>query len=143
MDSTPDPASIAPDPVTGDSAAAFLDRYAAAISADDLDAIAECYAYPALAVSPLGRLVIAEPQQTRDFFAQNGERYRAQGIQSVTVRDVETDAAAPSVWVGRAVLVHHDGSGAEVGTERQAYQLVAVDGALRIAVTTPLDAPSG
>lgn len=118
----------------------FFDRYAEALSAGDLDTIAECYAYPALAVSRLGRVAIGDPQQVRDFFAQNGQRYRDRGITSVEICNVRAEFDDTGLWVGCAHLQNLDAQGEIVDVERNAYQLLQEDGAWRIAVTTPLDA---
>jgi len=54
-----------------------------------------------------------------------------------------TDVEVPGIWIGRLVLENLDESGAPVGIEHNAYQVVTIeDGTRRIAVSTPLDACS-
>ena len=117
----------------------FFERYAAAISSSDLDAIADCYAYPSLAVSRLGRVAIAEPDQVRAFFGENGQRYRDRGITSVQITNIHAAFDEDGLWLGSAHLENFDDDGEIVDVERNAYELIHEDGAWKIAVTTPLD----
>jgi hypothetical protein len=88
-------------------------------------------------------LAITDPQQSRDFFSQGQHFYRGRGIQGVRARDIVTDVEVPGIWVGRIILENFDESGAQVGIEHNAYQVVTIaDGTRRIAVSTPLDAYS-
>lgn len=94
-------------------------------------------------MTALGCLAITDPQQSRDFFGQGQQFYRRQGIQGVRARDIVTDVEVPGIWIGRLVLENLDDSGAPVGVEHNAYQVVTIeDGTRRIAVSTPLDAYS-
>jgi len=94
-------------------------------------------------LTALGCLAITDPQQSRDFFGQGQQFYRSQGIQGVRARDIVTDVEVPGIWIGRLVLENLDESGAPVGIEHNAYQVVTIeDGTRRIAVSTPLDAYS-
>jgi len=88
-----------------------------------------------------GCLAITDPQQSRDFFGQGQQFYRSRGIHGVRARDIVTDVEVPGIWVGRLILENLDESGASVGIEHNAYQVVTIeDGTRRIAVSTPLDA---
>lgn len=128
-------------PTATESIEAFFARYTGYLTAGDLDGLADIYHYPALAVTAMGCQAINDPQQTRDFFAQGQQRYRSRNIQGVTATHIQTDAEVPGVWVGRLILQNLDDSGAPVGQERNAYQVVTdSDGRRRIAVSTPLDA---
>jgi hypothetical protein len=118
---------------------AFFEAYAQALTEIDLDALADCYHYPSLAVTRLGCQAIDSPDTTRDFFAQNGRAYHERGIQSVRIVRVRASYDQQGLWVGFADLENLDNAGGLVGVEHNAYQLVLVDG-WRIAVTTPLDA---
>ncbi|NLG70711.1 MAG: hypothetical protein GX495_01540 [Chloroflexi bacterium] len=119
----------------------FFARYTRYLSEGDFEGLANIYNYPALAVTALGCQAITEPQQTRDFFKQGREFYLSHGIHGVRARDIVTEIEVPGIWVGHLKLVNFDQSGAEVGEERNAYQVVTLpDGSRRIAVTTPLDA---
>ncbi|OZC89004.1 hypothetical protein [Rhodococcoides fascians] len=118
----------------------FFDRYTGYLSSGDIDALADIYHYPALAVSPRGCLAVTDPQQTRDFFSQGQQFYRSRGIQGVRAKDIVTDIEGNGIWVGHLLLENLDADGNSVGVERNAYQIVLdADGARRIAVTTPLD----
>ena len=118
----------------------FFDRYTGYLSSGDIDALADIYHYPALAVSPRGCLAVTDPQQTRDFFGQGQQFYRSRGIQGVRATDIVTDIEGNGIWVGHLLLENLDADGRPVGVERNAYQIVLdADGARRIAVTTPLD----
>lgn len=119
----------------------FFIRYTGYLTAGDLDGLAEIYNYPALAVTARGCAAIADPDQTREFFAQGQDFYRSRGIQGVRARDIVTEIEVPGVWVGHLLLENLDSDGSPVGTERNAYQVVTLaDGTRKIAVTTPLDA---
>jgi hypothetical protein len=119
----------------------FFARYTRYLTAGDIEGLAAIYNYPSLAVTAMGCLAITDPQQSRDFFSQGQHYYRSRGIQGVRARDIVTDVEVPGIWVGRLVLENLDDSGAVVGLERNAYQVVtAEDGTRRIAVSTPLDA---
>jgi hypothetical protein len=119
----------------------FFARYADYMTEGNIDGLADIYNYPALAVTAMGCLAITEPQQSREFFTQNRNRYHAREIYGVRARDIVTEIEVPGVWVGHLVLENLDQAGAPVGKERNAYQVVTLqDGTRRIAVSTPLDA---
>ena len=59
---------------------AFLDRYAGALAAGDLQGIAACYALPALVVGDGGVIPVAEAAQVEAAFAGAADAYRAQGV---------------------------------------------------------------
>jgi hypothetical protein len=119
----------------------FFARYTGYLTAGDIEELAAIYNYPSLAVTAMGCLAITDPQQSRDFFSQGQHFYRSRGIQGVRARDIVTDVEVPGIWVGRLVLENLDDSGAGMGLEHNAYQVVtAADGTRRIAVSTPLDA---
>lgn len=119
---------------------AFFDRYARALSEIDLDALAELYDYPALAVTRQASLAVVDPDQTRRFFAANGRRYKDQGVDAVRIVDPRPGYDERGLWVGLAVLENLDAAGAVVGVEHNAYVLVDRGAGWRIAVTSPLDA---
>ena len=131
-----------PVPSATESIEDFFVRYTSHLTAGDVEALATAvYNYPSLAVTAMGCLAITDPQQSRDFFSQGQHFYRSRGIHGVRARDIVTDVEVPGIWVGRLVLENLDESGAAVGLERNAYQVVtAADGLRRIAVSTPLDA---
>lgn len=130
-----------PVPEANESIEDFFARYTRYLSEGDFEGLANIYNYPALAVTALGCQAITGPQQTRDFFKQGREFYLSHGIHGVRARDIVTEIEVPGIWVGHLKLVNLDQSGAEVGEERNAYQVVTLpDGSRRIAVTTPLDA---
>jgi len=130
-------------PTATESIEDFFVRYTGYLTAGDIEALAATYHYPALAVTAPGCLAITDPQQSCDFFGQGQQFYRSQGIQGVRARDIVTDVEVPGIWIGRLVLENLDESGAPVGIEHNAYQVVTIeDGTRRIAVSTPLDACS-
>jgi hypothetical protein len=119
----------------------FFAHYTLYLSDGNIDALADIYNYPALAVTAAGCLAINDPQQTRDFFSQGQTFYRSRQIHGVRARDIVTEIEVPGIWVGHLVLENLDASGSPVGQERNAYQVVTLgDGTRRIAVSTPLDA---
>lgn len=120
----------------------FFDDYARALSTVDLDALAECYVYPSLAVARAGTQAITDADMTRAFFEQNAKRYASAGISSVRIRNLRPAYFEDGIWFGLADLENFDDGGQQVGTELNAYQLVLRDGRWAIAVTSPLDAPA-
>lgn len=119
----------------------FFARYTRYLTEGDFDGLADIYNYPSLAVTAMGCQAITDPQQTRDFFKQGRAFYLSHQIHGVRARDIVTEIEVPGIWVGHLVLENLDQSGASVGRERNAYQVVTLpDGTRRIAVTTPLDA---
>ena len=125
-----------------ETVADFFERYATALSAVDLDGLAECYAYPSLAVSRAGTLAITEPDATRAFFHENAKRYASAGITGVRIRHLRPAYDHEGLWVGLADLENLDSDRQHVGTELNAYELTFRDGRWAIAVTSPLDAPA-
>ncbi len=72
MDTTPPP-----------DVPAFLDRYAEALGAGDLPAIAACYALPALVVGDAATIPVTEAAQVEAAFAGAADAYRAQGLVAI------------------------------------------------------------
>ena len=127
-------------PTATESIEDFFARYTGYLTAGDIEALAAIYNYPSLAVTAMACLAITDPRQSRDFFSQGQQFYRSRGIQGVRARDIVTDVEIPGIWIGRLLLENLDDSGAAVGVERNAYQVITrADGTRRIAVSTPLD----
>ncbi len=118
---------------------ALFDTYAQALSAIDLDTLAACYSYPALALTRTGRQAVTEPEQTRAFFAANGPRYLKRGIVAVRITNLRTTYDSAGLWIGLADLQNLDADGNVVDVEMNAYQLARDDEGWTIAVTTPLE----
>lgn len=130
-----------PIPDATESIEDFFARYTRYLTEGNLDGLADIYNYPALAVTARGCLAITNPQQTRDFFAQNRARYHSRQIYGVRAHSIVTEIEVPGVWVGHLILENLDQDGKPVSQERNAYQVVTLpDGTRHIAVTTPLDA---
>lgn len=118
---------------------ALFDTYARALSAIDLDVLADCYSYPALALTRHGRQAVISADQTRAFFAVNGPAYHARGILAVRITNLRPAYDVDGLWVGLADLENLDADGTVVEVETNAYQLVGDDQGWTIAVTTPLE----
>ncbi|MBP8921006.1 MAG: hypothetical protein KBG85_14965 [Micropruina sp.] len=118
---------------------ALFDTYAQALSAIDLDTLADCYSYPALALTRQGRQAVTAPDQTRAFFAANGPRYLARGIVGVRIANLRAAYDSDGLWIGLADLQNLDADGAVVDVELNAYQLIRDQQGWTIAVTTPLE----
>lgn len=118
---------------------ALFDSYAQALSVIDLDALADCYSYPALALTRQGRQAVTSADQTRACFAANGPAYHAREILAVRITNLRPAYDSDGLWVCLADLENLDAAGAVVDIETNAYQLVGDDQGWTIAVTTPLE----
>ena len=63
--------------------AAFLDRYAEALTAGDLPGIAACYVLPALVVGDAATIPVTEAGQIEAAYADAAEAYRAKGLVAI------------------------------------------------------------
>lgn len=108
----------------------FFSDYTRALLSRDPDAVAACYAVPALICFPGRSMAVSERAQTRDYFSANLPTYA-----SVTTLKPELDVVAAtdaSIWAD--VTWHFD----SMPPERYMYQLVLDGDRWRIAVLTPL-----
>ncbi|MEA3190291.1 MAG: hypothetical protein QOD77_873 [Thermoplasmata archaeon] len=135
-------------PLAGDDASevqAFLDGFAAAVTAGDGKAAAACFDYPALMVMGDATQPLEEPEAVAAFFAQAPEQYHAKGIEDTRadIQDVE--------WLNdRLVLVrthfpYLDAAGADTGDGETSLYLMRrrKDGSLGLCVAVPLGTDSG
>jgi hypothetical protein len=63
--------------------AAFLDRYAEALTAGDLPGIAACYVLPALVVGDAATIPVTEAGQIEAAYADAAEAYRAKDLVAI------------------------------------------------------------
>ncbi len=112
-----------------------LERLGQGLSTGDLQAVADCWAVPALFLSEAEATVLADAGQLKKLFAQATESYRSQGIVS-TKPDLErveelseTLAAVDIRWPA------FDVSGKEKASERSHYLMqLGKDGQPRIRI---------
>jgi ketosteroid isomerase-like protein len=104
MDTTP-PSEIA----------AFLDRYAGALTAGDLAGIAACYVLPALVVGDGATIPVAEASQVEAAFAGAAEAYRAKGLVGIRHELRGLDPLTPSLTLAEVHWSYLD----EAGEARQ------------------------
>lgn len=126
----------------GEAVATLFTRHATALSSVDLDEIANCYAYPSLAVTRMGTQAITDPEMTRRFFADNCNHYCEAGLKAVRIRNLRPSYDRDGLRVGLADRENLDAGGVHVGTELNAYHLIRRSDRWMIAVTSPLDARS-
>ena len=77
--------------------AAFLDRYAEALSAGDLPGIAACYVLPALVVGDAVTITVTEAGQVEAAFAGAAEAYRAKGLVAIRPELGALDPLTPNL----------------------------------------------
>ena len=116
----------------------FFDRYTGYLSSGDIDALADIYHYPALAVSPRGCLAVTDPQQTRDFFSQGQQFYRSRGIQGVRAKDIVTDIEGNGIWVGHLLLENLDADGRPAAWSAMPIRSCSTPMALAVSRSPPL-----
>ena len=104
MDTTP-PSEIA----------AFLGRYAEALTAGDLPGIAACYVLPALVVGDAATIPVAEAGQVEAAFAGAAEAYRAKGLVAIRPELGPLDPLTPNLTLADVRWSYLD----EAGEARQ------------------------
>lgn len=79
----------------------LLGTYADALSRVDLDAIAGCYHYPALAVTRLGCQAITDEEMTKEFFEKNSDQYKERGVDAMRFGNVRAtyDEDGDRAWI--------------------------------------------
>ncbi len=111
----------------------FLERYGRALSAGDLDTIADSWAVPALSIGEEEARGVATIEEVTGFFAAAGEAYRAQGIVAARPTLLGAEAIGRRLWFVDVRWQNENAAGAAVATERTRYILwEGDDGALRI-----------
>lgn len=82
-----------------DDVQAFLTTFGVAVSTGDLDAIAESYAFPALAVDATTSEVVPDPDAVRDTARRAARGYRERGLVAAAahLEDVE-EVGDALVW---------------------------------------------
>ena len=95
--------------------AAFLDRYAQALTAGDLPGIAACYVLPALVVGDAATIPVAEAGQVEAAFAGAAEAYRAKGLVAIRPELGALDPLTPNLTLAAVRWSYLD----EAGEARQ------------------------
>lgn len=113
--------------VDADTIRSFLERYGAALSAGDLDGVADCWALPALVVSDDGAVEVTDTEQIRTFFGQAVAWYRSRGIVATRPQIERTEPLSDRLVSVDARWPTFDADGSEVSSERSRYVLRVVD----------------
>jgi ketosteroid isomerase-like protein len=95
--------------------AAFLDRYAEALTAGDLPGIAACYVLPALVVGDAVTITVTEAGQVEAAFAGAAEAYRAKGLVAIRPELGALDRLTPNLTLADVRWSYLD----EAGEDRQ------------------------
>ena len=95
--------------------AAFLDRYAGALTAGDLAGIAACYVLPALVVGDGATIPVAAAGQVEAAFAGAAEAYRAKGLVGIRHELRGLDPLTPALTLAEVRWSYLD----EAGEARQ------------------------
>lgn len=120
--------------------ASFLERYGAALSANDLDGVASCWEVPALVLSDQGSIAVGSEAQIRAFFGAAGEGYRRRGIMATRPASFEVAELAARVLSVDVIWSALDADGNEASRERSYYLLRFDDGSqprIRVALSRP------
>lgn len=116
------------DKTTRDRVEGFFERYAAALLARDVRALASLYAVPSLILFPGTSIPVSDPAQTEEFFASAFSQYA--GVNDVEKRISVMGEAPGTVWAD-VTWSYRDRQ-----SERFCYQLIDTTGGYRIAVLT-------
>jgi ketosteroid isomerase-like protein len=95
--------------------AAFLDRYAEALTTGDLPGIAACYVLPALVVGDAATIPVAEAGQVEAAFAGAADAYRAKGLVAIRPELGALDPLTPNLTLADVRWSYLD----EAGEARQ------------------------
>ena len=95
--------------------AAFLDRYAEALTAGDLPGIAACYVLPALVVGDAATIPVTEAGQIEAAYADAAEAYRAKGLVAIRPELGALDPLTPNLTLADVRWSYLD----EAGEARQ------------------------
>ena len=118
-----------------DRVARFFERYAAALSGNDLDTLAACYAYPSIVVTADDSMVIDTPRQVLAAFKV--ER-RADEVVTASARLRSFESPGGSLaWVTLRWSYTALG-GAEVSSDAYRYLVRETAGEVRICTVTPV-----
>ncbi|QGF23207.1 nuclear transport factor 2 family protein [Raineyella fluvialis] len=123
--------------ISGDLSALF-ETYSTLLAEGDLDHLARLYVYPAMVIAPHARLVVADQDQTRRFFAGSLKGYAEKGIVASQPAVTWSDQPGRGVAAAYVTFTNLDAEGREVNQEHYCYQLVQIDGWWKIATITPL-----
>ncbi|MEM1055498.1 MAG: nuclear transport factor 2 family protein [Bacteroidota bacterium] len=116
----------------------FLDRYADAYAALDVQALAEMYAMPCLFIGSGQTASFETPRELLRHLGYVAERRREEGVGAAVATRVQAMAEGGGQTV---VLVHWilERTGTSPLRFRSLYHLVHADGSWRIAVSSSLD----
>ncbi|MFD8559861.1 hypothetical protein ACWDOR_45495 [Streptosporangium canum] len=120
----------------------FLSRYAGALVAGDLDAVAACYGYPSLILSDEGVLAVGGEGDVKAAFAGAAERYRDQGLTEARPVIGETTRITERLVDVEVRWEYLDAEGAARAGEHYRYTLrgAGTGGDLAIHVVVPIPA---
>lgn len=113
----------------------FVDVYGKALSAGDLDQVADSWEIPALVLSDEGAVVVNSKQQVIEFFKDAAASYRSQGQTSTTGEIISTEYLTKSIVALDVRWPSFDDQGKARSVEMSHYLLrVGGDGKPRIQV---------
>lgn len=117
----------------------FLNSYGVALSAGDLDTIAESYAFPALVVADEVSVLVADPDTVRESFRGAAQNYRQRGLVGAVaqIEDVRVTSAG-LVWVD-VRWSYRDEYAREADAESFRYLLRRGRNTFTICVVVPVD----
>lgn len=114
---------------TNTVASQFFEHYAAALVTRDEKAIAAMYAVPSLILFPGQSILVTDPVQTEEFFADSWSQY--EGVDAADKQMTIMGEGPGSVWADVTWSYHGKPQ------ERFCYQLIAGPNGYQIAVLTP------
>ena len=121
--------------LTRNSLEAFIEIYGQALSAGDLDDIAECWEIPSLVMSEQGAVSVTAKEDLKAFFEQAGESYREQGHASTVGEIISKEYLTKHIVAVDVRWPSFDDQGETKAVEMSHYLLrVGDDGKPRIQV---------
>jgi hypothetical protein len=115
----------------------FFDRYGTALTANDLPAVASCYAMPGMVVSDDATFSFATPAAVEAAFSGAAEAYHAKGLVAARADVLEVDWLTDGLALVAVRWEYLDAQGGAVPGESYRYLMRTVGGKPLICVVIP------
>lgn len=128
------------DSYDADDVQTFLTSYGVALATGDLDAIAECYTFPALVVHDDGSLLVPDADAVRDAFRGAAAAQRDHGLVAAVPRIVALETTSAELIWADVRWSYRDENANERDSESYRYLLRRGRESFHICVVVPTEA---